>query len=249
MKWTTEAKEIIKKNVNKNQLAVYAELVDQGFKEFTLDAVCRQIRRMRASGEILGSKRDRAMSKLRVGYLDIEATHLKGNIGYMISWYIKPEGSNNFDYATIYKEEIQNYTFDRRLVIELLKAFSKYDILYTHYGKNKRYDIPFITTRAMWHGLEHMLPLHGEKFLKDTIDIAWKKFALHRNSLDSLAELLEITSVKKTPLTPRDWIHAGAGHPDSLEYVKEHNRHDVILLERIVKRLRILENPKTLESI
>jgi len=207
----------------------------------TFEAIGRRIRLMKEKGWERG--KDVAVSKLRVGYLDIEATNLTANFGHMLSWYIKTEGKNEYESAVITKKEIFDYKFDERLVKELLEAFKKYDVLYTHYGSDRRFDLPFIRTRAFRWGLEKDLPNYMDKFIMDTYPIARNKLRLHSNRLGCIGEAVGIEGIKKTPLSPRRWELAKAGHPDALEYISKHNKHDVILLERIHKKLKVIERP------
>lgn len=206
----------------------------------TYDAIGNMVRRWKRNG--WEKTAETAMRRLRIGYLDIEATDLNGDFGYMLTWYIKPRGSGKYDYSIITKEEIINYDFDKRLVKELLKAFDNYDVLYTHWGRDRRFDLPFIRTRALVHGLQDELPWRFEKFLMDTWDIAKNKLKLHSNRLDSIADACRVRGVKKTPLSGKIWQLAAVGHPESLEYIAKHNRHDVILLERVHRKLESMEN-------
>ena len=204
------------------------------------EAMTRQIRRMKAKG--MEKPKQSAIKKLRVGYLDIETSNLVADFGMILTWYIKAAGKNHYDFAIITKKEIHDYSFDKRVVSELLDALDNYDVLYVHWGVDRRFDIPFIRTRAFVHNLENKLPKRMEKFILDTWPIARNKLKLHSNRLDSIAEVLGIP-VKKTPLSPKRWNLARAGHPDSLEYIALHNKRDVQILERIHKKLAIVENP------
>ena len=56
------------------------------------EAMMRRLRQMRDNGWV--RDKEQVLKKLRVGYLDIEASNLNGNFGYMLSWYIKAEGKN-----------------------------------------------------------------------------------------------------------------------------------------------------------
>jgi uncharacterized protein YprB with RNaseH-like and TPR domain len=207
----------------------------------TYEAVGRKVRRWQAMGWVkVGVK---ALEDLRVGYLDIEATHLNADFGFILSWYIKARGKRYFDYSVITKKEIFNEEFDRRLILELMKAFKNYDVIYTHWGADRRFDIPYIRTRAYAHGLQHLLPKKFEIFLMDTWPIARNKLKLHNNRLDSIAEAVGVKGVKKTPLSGKTWVLASVGNKKKLEYVLEHNRHDVIMLERIHKKLKPIERP------
>src|SRR3990167_5447331 len=191
----------------------------------TYEAMMRQIRRMKEKG--YAKNKNIALEKLRIGYLDIETTGLNANFDYIVSWCIKPEGSNKFDYGIITKKEIcDDYTFDKRLVIELCKSFENYDVLYTHFGSDRKFDVPFIRTRAYDWKLEHLLPNYMEAFIMDTWPIARNKLKLHSNRLDVIADLLDIKT-KKTKVLPRIWREAKVGRANALNYVFDHNKKDV----------------------
>lgn len=205
----------------------------------TFEAVARTVRRWKSEGYI--KQREEAQHKLRIGYFDIETTNLNANFGFMLSWYIKKANKNEYDFAIITKKEIFDYQFDKRLMLELFDALEHYDILYTHYGGLKRFDIPYIITRAYAHGLEKRLSMLKEKFIRDTWPIARTRLRLHSNRLDSIAEAVRVKGVKKTPLKPEIWRLASVGHPESLKYIAIHNKHDVQILEKIAKKLEPVE--------
>jgi len=240
MKWTEQERDILEKHFEGNTLPLTTFQRLQKIKSgHSFEAVTRELRRMRQRKAL--QPRERAVRELRVGYLDIEASDLQADFGYMLSWYIKRRGKNEYDYSIITKDEIFRYEFDKRLTKELLEALNNYDVIYTHYGADRRFDLPFIRSRAYKWGLEDMLPDKGEKFLMDTWPIARNKLKLHSNRLDSIAEAVGIKGIKKTPLSGQTWVLASAGHPESLEYIAKHNKHDVIILERIHKKLEKVE--------
>lgn len=207
------------------------------------ESMSRKIRKMRDKGGYI-KRRDQAYASLRVGYLDIEATHLKADFGFILSWCIKAAGVDRIDYSVITKDEIEKYKFDKRVVRELLETMrDRYDILYAHYGGDWRFDIPYIRTRALINDLDDLLPEHMEKFVRDTWPIARKKLALSRNSLDVIADACGIRDVQKTKVDREMWRLAAHGHQEALKYVLDHNEKDVIILERVHERLKKFETP------
>ncbi len=205
--------------------------------ERTYEAVAHKVRRIR-DGE---KYKETAMSTLRVGYLDIEATDLETPPGFILSWYIKKAGKNEYKYGIITKKEIFNEDFDKRIVKELLLAIQNdFDILYTHYGSDWRFDVPYIRTRAIIHGLEDLLPRRMEKIIRDTWPIARCKLRLPNNRLDTIGDALGVAT-KKTPLSLNTWQKAMVGNKEALEYVRQHNKRDVDLLEEVHKKLGLIE--------
>lgn len=240
--WTQKEQETMEKYFTSGitEMTLYKKLQKLN-PHRSYEAMTRRLRQMRTDG--WERDKEKALQKLRIGYLDIEATNLNANFGYMISWYIKKEGKNEYDMAVIKKSEIMNYDFDKRLVKELLKAMKNYDIIYTHYGSDRRFDVPFIRTRAYAHNMEEDIPVYMEQFIMDTYPIARNKLKLHSNRLGAIAEAVGVNNVKKTPLSSKQWFMAMAGEPKALEYIALHNKRDVQLLERVHKKLRTIERP------
>lgn len=242
MLWTKEEVKVIDRyfRTNITEMTLYKHLYKIN-PHRTYEAMMRKLRRCKEEGRERDFKS--AQKSLKIGYLDIEASALNGTFGIILSWFIKERNKNNYDSSVITKKELFNYEFDKRVVIELLNAIKKYDVLYTHYGCDRRFDIPMIRTRAYRHELQNMLPVYMEKFIMDTWPIARNKLRLHSNRLDAIGEAVGIKHVKKTPISPRKWELAHFGHPDALKYVVSHNKRDVQLLEAIHKKLETIEKP------
>jgi len=200
-----------------------------------------KINRLRLAGH--RKPKEQALSLLRTGYLDIEATNLEANFGHILTWVIKVKGEEKYDMGIITKKEIFDYEFDKRIVKELLMAFANYDIIYTHYGADRRFDLPFIRTRALYWGMGDLLPKHAEKYIMDTWPIAKNKLKLHSNRLDVIARALNIKDVEKTALEPEIWQLARVGEPKALKYVLDHNKKDAQLLELVHEKLACVERP------
>lgn len=169
-------------------------------------------------------------------------SNLNADLGIILSWYIKAKGKNEYYSSCITKKELFEYKFDYRVVKELLEAFQYFDILWVHWGRLRRFDVPFIISRAYKNNLQSLLPKHMEKFVLDTWDIAKNKFKIHSNRLDSIGQLLNIKNIKKTPLNTNTWMLGMYGEEKALEYIYIHNKRDVQLLERIHTKLTYIDN-------
>lgn len=248
MNWSNEERELLQKHFNTKwtQLTLYQKI--HKINPFrTYESITRELRRMREKGGFVRDS-ETALLKLRIGYLDIEATNLVASFGHMLSWYIKRRGKNEYDCGVITPAEIRGGEFDRRITKELLEAFKNYDILYAHYGGDRRFDIPFIQTRAIIHGFGKDLPQPMERFIADTWVICRNKCKFHSNRLDAVALTLGVRNVKKTELNPDIWMRARTGDKTAIEYVALHNKRDVQLLERVHRKLEPVER-RTLRSI
>ena len=75
----------------------------------------------------------------------------------MITWALHFPATNEVKYGLITKKEMDEGTFDRRIIRELLEELSKVDVMLTYYGTG--FDVPFIRSRVMYWGLQ--MPTYG----------------------------------------------------------------------------------------
>ena len=190
--------------------------------------------------EIMGLKVDKklrqSMHEDRIGYLDIEASQLKADFGICYSWYIKEQGTDNYDFSAITRAELLNGTLDKRVISELIETLDKYTVIYTYYGS--RFDIPFLRTRALIHGLD-FIP-RGEVESRDLYYLARRCLCLSSKSLENVCRALGIPG--KTHIEQRFWVLANTGNPDAIKYICEHNKADVEILEKAHERLAKFES-------
>jgi len=181
-----------------------------------------------------GIEHPATMGKERVGFLDIEASNLDANFGFMITWTIlADDGAMFFDYL---KDEDfkkgrnaqEMFQVDKRIVKHLIDILFKFDRIVTHYGR--KFDLPFIRTRALIDGIP--FPGYGSLFNDDTYSMARRKLKLNSNRLDSIARTLFGHS-DKTHLDGAIWTSAARGDRESIKYILDHNKIDVIELRKI----------------
>lgn len=169
----------------------------------------------------------------KLAFLDIEASGLDANFGYMLSWVLKPRGEDPiFDIIT--KKEIMNGTdvLDKRIVRSLLKKLDGVDIVCGYYST--RYDIPYIRTRAMVHGLQ--FPHYGTLKHYDLYYTVRNKLKLHRNRQEVACDVLGIQG--KDHVEMGTWQKAKLGDADALLEVLDHNVRDVVTLEQLFEKMR-----------
>lgn len=169
--------------------------------------------------------------EVKIGYLDIETSSLKADVGIMLTWAIKTRDKDEYLTGRITKEEIFEYKFDKRICQELLAALDRYDVIVTHYGTG--FDIPFMRSRCLWWKLP--FPTFGYVKHKDTYYMVKRLLKLHRNSLESATQFLGIKGKNHVDLEL--WRLATYGDQKSLDYVYDHNIRDVAILEKLHKRL------------
>ena len=170
----------------------------------------------------------------RIAFVDIETNNLHADFGYIICYSIK-ELDGELTHNSVTPKEIHDYKFDKRLLGKFLVDIKPYDRLVVYYGKDRRFDIPFLRTRCLKHGLP--FPEYGDEFLTDVFDLVKGKLRLHRNRLETACDLLDIPA-KGHRLNPDVWLKAMAGSQDALDYIQIHCDEDVISLEAVYKRLQ-----------
>ena len=198
-KWSEEEVALLSvyERTNKSAYTLFTEMRRAGYNR-TYKAVSRKIESLgfrKPSRYVTGQEK-------RHGYLDIETTSLKANIGIMLSWAIKTRDTSETTSALITKEEIFDGDYDKRIVEMLCEELNNYDTLLTYYGT--RFDIPFIRTRAIDNNIR--FPFYREVSHKDLYYQVRSKLRLNSNSLKTATEFLGIRG--KTKLDPRVWRDA-----------------------------------------
>lgn len=181
-------------------------------------------------------KPDTSPIRERVGFLDIETTGLNANWDYVISYAIRDEEKDKMLGRTLSKKETLDWNvLDKDLMREFCEDAKKFDKLIVYWGKDRRHDVPFLRTRSLKWGIR--FPFYKEVLLVDCYDIAKAKLRLHRYRLEVVANFLRIPA-KDHRLDAAIWQKAKLGHRLSLKYVWEHNKEDVITLERVYNLLK-----------
>lgn len=170
----------------------------------------------------------------RIGFLDIETSNLDADFGIMFSWCILDEQNTNY-YDVVSKHDLQTGLLDKEVVTSCLKNIKRFDRIVGHYSS--RFDIPFVRSRALYWGLDDLIPQYGDLKQTDTWRMAKDLLKISSNRQGNIAELLQ-GETAKTRITSKYWIAALQGEKAALEYILEHNRIDVIELRNNYNRLR-----------
>lgn len=126
---------------------------------------------------------------------------------------------------------------DKFLLEQFIEVMNEADTLVAHNGD--RFDIKWIKTRALKHGLE-MLPVYNQI---DTLNLAKKHFYFNSNKLDYIAKFLGFDG--KIETKPELWDKVilekdVAALIEMVEYCEE----DVRQLEKVYNRLKVWDKPK-----
>jgi len=162
----------------------------------------------------------------RIGFLDIETSNLKANFGIILCWCILDDKGNLYqDWMT--KKDVMSGDEDKRVVGTCIDTMMEFDRLVGHYSTY--FDIPFIRTRALIHGLK--FPGMGEIYHTDTWKMARRSLCLHSNRQAVIAESL-YGKTDKTRISHPDWRKAMLGNEESMMEVLDHCNHDVTDLKK-----------------
>lgn len=171
----------------------------------------------------------------KVEFLDIETSNLDADFGIMLSYCIKEAGSEKIHEGVLTTKDILGAKAgdeDARLVKQCIEDMQKFDILVGYYSK--RFDVPFIRTRAVACGL--FFPAFGSIKHIDMYDKVKGKFKLSSRRLENACRVL-LGKTQKTRIDAKYWRAAVRGEAKSLAYVLDHNRKDVIDLELLYDKI------------
>jgi hypothetical protein len=119
---------------------------------------------------------------------------------------------------------------DGKLVQELWKLFNTAEVIIAHNGD--QFDIKKTNARFLYHHLEPPAPYKTI----DTKKLAKRDFKFDSNKLDDLADYLGIG--RKLRTEKGLWKDCMEGDLKAWEFMKEYNKQDVILLEKVYYKLR-----------
>jgi uncharacterized protein YprB with RNaseH-like and TPR domain len=167
--------------------------------------------------------------------LDIETSNLDADYGFIITWCIKVQGSDEILHDEITKADLDKSkggTEDRRVVQSLIAAMQTFDLLVTYYGT--RFDMPYIRTRALVCKVD--FPEYGTLHHQDCYFLAKFKLKLSRNGLDQVCRTI-LGETEKTRVAGDIWRKAARGEKKSIGYILDHNKRDVRDTEKVYDKL------------
>lgn len=178
---------------------------------------------------------DGFLNPVRVAVIDIETSGLNAGFGVLFCMVGKTYAPNERrifradEYEPWRRGERAN---DRDLLQDILSWMEDIDIIIAHNGL--KFDLPFLRTRAVVHGL----PAVNFQKIIDPVQLARQHFRFPSNSLDSISRVIG-TQAEKTPLRPETWARVALnGDPTAMQEVVDHCIADVDVLEEICWKLR-----------
>lgn len=119
---------------------------------------------------------------------------------------------------------------DRHVVETLHSVLNEADVIIGH--NSDSFDKRYIDTRILALGLDPLPPITSI----DTYKVAKSKFLLNSNRLDYIGKLLGVGRKKHT--SAGLWIKALRGDDRAIKDMVAYNKQDVVLLEKVFKKLR-----------
>jgi len=159
---------------------------------------------------------------------DIETTNLTADFSVLLCACIKPWGRpiqvfRADDYNSRWSEKRND---DSAIVKAIATELSRHAIVVTHYGVG--FDIPYLRAKMVKHGLPPLPQMFGV----DTYSIAKRNFRVSSRRLENLCRYFELG--QKSSVQGGLWMEASMnGSKEALDEIVEHNKKDVVLLERL----------------
>ena len=167
----------------------------------------------------------------KVAIIDLETSNLKADYGILLTYCIKPVGSNKILKGIINKDDIKKGRKgdeDRRIVTDCINDMAQFDKVVGYYSK--RFDLPYLRARAVNMGVD--FPFYGSIQHIDVFDIVKNRFCMSRKSQEVACRFL-LGHTDKTHFDGSIWRDAARGDQKALKQVLLHNIYDVQDLEKL----------------
>lgn len=148
---------------------------------------------------------------------------------FCLCWSAKWLFSDTVMSEVLSPEEVK-YEDDYRIMKSLWSILDDADIVVTHNGD--MFDLPRINSRFIINNMPPVTPY----FSIDTCKVCKKQFGFSSNKLDALAGYFGFKHKLDTSFEL--WKNCMEGDIESLKYMEEYNKQDVILLEEIYLKIR-----------
>lgn len=170
----------------------------------------------------------------KICFFDLETSNLNANVGTILTaaWKFldnKKVHCVSIDQFNSFKKDPTN---DKEVTKAVANALMESDIICGWYSA--RFDFPYLQSRLLFHGLK---PLPKMPHI-DLWRTAKYELKLTSNRLASVSDFLDLDD--KTPIKFREWLKAMAGNKKSIQYIRQHNIQDILVLEQAYLKMRPL---------
>src|SRR5438132_6164141 len=166
----------------------------------------------------------------KVAILDIETTSLEADAGVLVGAGLMSEAGRG-EYL-----EAKRTSEEKSLLLKLLNRLERYDVMVTWNGRS--FDIPFLTTRLMKHGLDPR-PLLRKSHI-DLADVVKSRLRLTFTYLDHVCDFFQIAR-RKGPMgldVPHLYVLAAEGDREALASIREHCLDDLRATRQVFLKLK-----------
>ena len=130
----------------------------------------------------------------------------------------------------VYRADWGKKNCDKALLKKFFKDLEKAKMVIAHNGD--RFDIKWIKTRALFHGLKPITNIHSI----DTLKLARSNFNFNSNKLDYIVKYLDLGGKVATG-GMKLWDDVFNGCPKALEKMGKYCDNDVIILEKLFLKI------------
>jgi len=166
----------------------------------------------------------------RLGFLDIEASNLRADFGFLLSYCIKEHGGKIWQ-NRLTQDDIEQSAIgkeDKNLIEALVQDLRRFDRVVSFYGVG--FDMKFMRTRAVINGVPY--PKYAEITHQDIYFLVRNRFSLSSNRQENACRVL-LGRTEKTHINGAYWRAASRGNEKALKWILDHNRRDVRDLEKL----------------
>ncbi|TMI22897.1 hypothetical protein E6H31_00645 [Candidatus Bathyarchaeota archaeon] len=168
----------------------------------------------------------------KIVILDIETTSLEADAGTLVSAGLMSD-MGRAEYL-----EAKRTSEEKPLLLKLVQRLGNYDVMVTWNGRS--FDIPFLTTRLMKHGLDPR-PIIRKSHL-DLADVVKSRLRLTFTYLDHVCDFFQIDR-KKGPMgldVPHLYVRALEGDNKAAASIREHCLDDLRATRQVFLKLKPL---------
>ncbi|TMI26412.1 hypothetical protein E6H19_02575 [Candidatus Bathyarchaeota archaeon] len=168
----------------------------------------------------------------KVAILDIETTSLEADAGVLVGAGLMSEAGRG-EYL-----EAKRTSEEKSLLSKLAKRLESYDVIVTWNGRS--FDIPFLTTRLMKHGLDPR-PLLRKPHI-DLADVVKSRLRLTFTYLDHVCDFFQVDR-KKGAMgldVPHLYVRALEGDRRASLSIREHCLDDLRATRQVFLKLKPL---------
>lgn len=185
----------------------------------------------------------------KIAFFDIEACKEFANWGYIIAYSIKPLNKKPI-LRKIKSSNMRKGTFDKDMMMQLCKDLRAFDRVVVYWGKDQRWDIPYVRTRTMYWQQKALkagrikeaellhFPEYMELYVYDLYDPVKAKLKMSRKGLGYVSRYFGIPA-KETWLDSDTMNNAMLGKKEAIDRIGKHCTEDVETTEGLYKLLHV----------